>query len=43
MDLKAQKDKREARMQAKREAIGSYASNEVDGVAKDKVVEEKAK
>ena len=43
MDLKAQKDKRDARMQAKREAIGSNASNEVDAVAKDKVVAEKAK
>ncbi len=43
MDLKAQKDKRDARMQAKKDAIGSYASNEVDAIAKDKVVEEKAK
>ncbi len=40
MDLKAQKDKRAARMQAKKEAIRAQSGSEAEAVAKTQVAEE---
>lgn len=40
MDLKAQKDKRTARMQAKKDAIRSQTGSEAESVAKAPVAEE---
>lgn len=39
MDLKAQKDKRTARMQAKKEAYGAMAPSEAEAVSKEPAAE----
>jgi large subunit ribosomal protein L32 len=41
IDLKAQKDKRAARLQAKREAINAMATSDAESVSKEEVTEEK--